>query len=188
MKNIIVLIIFVLFIVLFFGVVVINNELLGYYCIDLIEDKVYFLLFGSQKVLDELDELIVLYFFFLDFVLKGMIVLCNYVNCVQSLLEEYVSCVNGKIMLKVIDFEFFFEVEDFVVQYGLIGVMFGLVGEVIYFGLVGMNVVDDQFSIGFFDFQQEIFFEYDISKFIYQLSDFEFVFVMLLMDLNLFGG
>ena len=66
MKNTTALTTLALLIALFFGVVVINNELLGHYRIDLTEDKVYSLSPGSQKVLDELDEPIVLYFFFSD--------------------------------------------------------------------------------------------------------------------------
>ena len=56
MKNTTALTTLALLIALFFGVVVINNELLGHYRIDLTEDKVYSLSPGSQKVLDELFE------------------------------------------------------------------------------------------------------------------------------------
>ncbi|HBY40301.1 MAG TPA: ABC transporter, partial [Alteromonas sp.] len=188
MKNTTALTTLALLIALFFGVVVINNELLGHYRIDLTEDKVYSLSPGSQKVLDELDEPIVLYFFFSDSASKGMTALRNYANRVQSLLEEYASRANGKITLKVIDPEPFSEAEDLAVQYGLTGATLGPVGEAIYFGLAGTNAVDDQFSIGFFDPQQETFLEYDISKLIYQLSDPEPVSVTLLTDLNLLGG
>ena len=188
MKNTTALTTLALLIALFFGVVVINNELLGHYRIDLTEDKVYSLSPGSQKVLDELDEPIVLYFFFSDSASKGMTALRNYANRVQSLLEEYASRSNGKITLKVIDPEPFSEAEDLAVQYGLTGATLGPVGEAIYFGLAGTNAVDDQFSIGFFDPQQETFLEYDISKLIYQLSDPEPVSVTLLTDLNLLGG
>ncbi|TPV56042.1 ABC transporter [Aestuariibacter sp. GS-14] len=177
-----------LLIVLFFGVVVINNELLGHYRVDLTEDKVYSLSPGSQDVLDDLDEPIVLYFFFSDSASKGMTALRNYANRVQSLLEEYASRANGKITLKIIDPEPFSESEDLAVQFGLTGATLGPIGEAIYFGLAGTNAVDDQHSIGFFDPQKETFLEYDISKLIYQLSDPEPVSVTLLTDVNLLGG
>lgn len=188
MRNSTSIVTLVLLIVLFFGVVVINNELLGHYRVDLTEDKVYSLSPGSQKVLDELDEPIVLYFFFSDSASKGMTALRNYANRVQSLLEEYSSRANGKITLKVIDPEPFSESEDLAVQFGLTGATLGPIGEAIYFGLAGTNAVDDQFSIGFFDPQQETFLEYDISKLIFQLSDPDPVSVTLLTDLNLLGG
>lgn len=177
-----------LLIVLFFGVVVINNELLGHYRVDLTEDKVYSLSPGSQDVLDDLDEPIVLYFFFSDSASKGMTALRNYANRVQSLLEEYASRANGKITLKIIDPEPFSESEDLAVQFGLTGATLGPIGEAIYFGLAGTNAVDDQHSIGFFDPQKETFLEYDISKLIYQLSDPDPVSVTLLTDVNLLGG
>ncbi|MEC9262035.1 MAG: hypothetical protein VYD53_11900, partial [Pseudomonadota bacterium] len=46
--------------VLCLGLVVINNEMLGDYRIDLTEDKVYSLSDGSQRVLNDIDEPIVL--------------------------------------------------------------------------------------------------------------------------------
>ncbi|GGF75181.1 GldG family protein [Alteromonas lipolytica] len=177
-----------LLVVLFLGLVVINNELLGDYRIDLTEDKVYSLSEGSQRVLNELDEPIVLNFYFSDAASKGMTSLRNYANRVQSLLEEYESRSNGKITLNIIDPEPFSEAEDRASQFGLTAATLGSVGESIFFGLAGTNAVDNQFTINFFDPQKERFLEYDISKLIYQLSEPEQVQVTLLTNLELMGG
>lgn len=174
--------------VLFLGLVVINNEMLGDYRIDLTEDQVYSLSQGSQRILDEIDEPIVLNFYFSDHASKGMIPLRNYASRVQSLLEEYESRANGKITLNIIDPEPFSEAEDRATQFGLTAASLGPVGEAIYFGLAGTNAVDNQFTINFFDPQKERFLEYDIAKLIYQLSEPEPVQLTLLTDINLMGS
>ena len=188
MQKLIAFLTLLLLAVLCLGLVVINNEVLGDYRIDLTEDQVYSLSEGSQRVLNDIDEPIVLNFYFSDTASKGMTSLRNYANRVQSLLEEYESRANGKITLNVIDPEPFSEAEDRANQFGLTGATLGPVGDAIYFGLAGTNAVDNQFTINFFDPQKERFLEYDISKLIYQLSEPEPVQLTLLTDINLMGG
>ena len=188
MKKSLAFVTLILLVVVLLGLVVINNELLGDFRVDLTEEQVYSLSDGSQRVINELDEPIVLNFFFSDSASKGMTSLRNYANRVQSLLEEYESRSEGKIKLNVIDPEPFSASEDLATQFGLTGATLGPVGEAIYFGLAGTNAVDDQYSISFFDPQKESFLEYDISKLIYQLSDPDTVKLTLLTDVNLTGG
>ncbi|RDV29294.1 ABC transporter [Alteromonas aestuariivivens] len=178
----------VLLVLLFAGLVVVNNQLLSTVRADLTENQVYSLSQGSKDVLGELDEPITLYYFFSDSTSKGMTSLRNYADRVRSLLEEYEQASNGKVRLEVIDPEPFSEAEDKANQLGLTGATIGPVGEAIYFGLAGTNALDDHFSIAFFDPQKEQFLEYDISKLIYQLSDPEPVTVALVTDLPVTGG
>ena len=118
MQKLIAFLTLLLLAVLCLGLVVINNEVLGDYRIDLTEDQVYSLSEGSQRVLNDIDEPIVLNFYFSDTASKGMTSLRNYANRVQSLLEEYESRANGKITLNVIGPEPFSEAEDPANQFG----------------------------------------------------------------------
>jgi ABC-type uncharacterized transport system involved in gliding motility auxiliary subunit len=174
--------------ILFAALVVVNNQWLSQFRIDLTEDNVYSLSSGSIEVMQNLDEPITLYFFFSDSTSKGMTSIRNYANRVQSLLEEYEKQSEGKIRLQIIDPEPFSEAEDQASQFGLTGATIGPIGDAVYLGLAGTNALDDQFTIGFFDPQRERFLEYEISKLIYQLSDPEPVKLTLLTDLAVAGG
>ena len=56
MQKLIAFLTLLLLAVLCLGLVVINNEVLGDYRIDLTEDQVYSLSEGSQRVLNDIDE------------------------------------------------------------------------------------------------------------------------------------
>ncbi|QHJ13506.1 hypothetical protein FX988_03767 [Paraglaciecola mesophila] len=174
--------------ILFCALVLLNNQLLSAYRVDLTENKVYSLSQGSEQILTEIDEPLNLYFFFSDKAAKNMTTLRNYAARVQSLLEEYAERSNGKIKLHILDPEPFSEKEDKADQFGLTAANIGTAGEAVYLGLGATNALDDQQVIAFFDPQQERFLEYEISKLIYQLVNPKQVKVTLLTDLPVGGG
>ncbi len=174
--------------ILFFSLVILNNQLLDSARLDLTENQVYSLSDGSKNIMADIDEPINLYFFFSDKASKGMTSLRNYANRVESLLEEYNKVAAGKIKLHVIDPEPFSEAEDQANQFGLTAATVGPAGEAIYMGLAATNALDDQKVIAFFDPQQESFLEYEVSKLIYQLSSPDPVNVTILTDLGISGG
>ncbi|WP_102796628.1 GldG family protein [Bowmanella denitrificans] len=178
----------ILLLLVFFVLVMLNNQLLGSVRLDLTENQVYSLSEGSKQVLKELDEPVHLYFFFSDKASKGMTSLRNYANRVESLLEEYRSASGGKIVLHKVDPEPFSEAEDEANRFGLTAATLGSAGDAIYLGLAARNAFDDEKVIGFFDPQQESFLEYEISKLIYQLSDPKDVKVTVITDLQVQGG
>ncbi|GGO72162.1 GldG family protein [Bowmanella pacifica] len=178
----------ILLLLVFFVLVMLNNQLLGSARLDLTENQVYSLSEGSKQVLNELDEPVHLYFFFSDRASKGMTGLRNYANRVESLLEEYRSASKGKVILHKVDPEPFSEAEDEANRFGLTAASIGAAGDAIYLGLAARNAFDDEKVIGFFDPQQESFLEYEISKLIYQLSDPQPVKVTLITDLQVQGG
>lgn len=180
--------ILVLLSIVFFALVVLNNQLLGGLRLDLTENKVYSLSSGSKDIVADIDEPINFYFFFSDKSSKGMTSLRNYATRVETMLKEYANAAPGKIRLKVIDPEAFSEAEDQATQFGLSAAGLGGPGESIYFGLAATNSLDDQKVIAFFDPQKEKFLEYDISQLIYQLSQPESVKVTLITDLPVVGG
>ncbi|GGW86328.1 GldG family protein [Alteromonas halophila] len=174
--------------VLFVSTVLINNETLNRFRVDLTERKVYSLSEGTQEVLSDINEPVNLYYFFSETATKGMPGLRHYASRVESLLEEYEKRARGKIRLHKVDPVAFSEAEDKAAEFGLTAASMGKMGEAVYFGLAGTNTLDDQASIAFFDPQKEQFLEYDISKLIYQLSSPEPVSVAVVTDLPVAGG
>lgn len=178
----------VLLAVLFFALVLINNQVFKSVRFDLTEDQVYSLSAGSQSILTQLDEPIHLYFFYSNKASEGITPLRNYASRVQSLLKEYQSASGGKLQLHIVDPEPFSEAEDQAVEFGLTGASLPGSDEAIYFGLAGRNSLDDELNIAFFDPQKERFLEYDISQLIYQLSSPEAVNIGIISGLSMTGG
>ncbi|KXI28738.1 GldG family protein [Paraglaciecola hydrolytica] len=174
--------------VVFFALVLLNNQLLSPLRLDLTENQVYSLSKGSKQVLADIDEPLNLYFFFSDKATKNMTGLRNYANRVESLLTEYQTIAKGKLNLQIIDPQPFSEQEDQANQYGLTGATIGAAGEAVYMGLAATNAIGEQKVIAFFDPKQESFLEYEISKLIHQLSNTKPVKVTLLSDLSIAGG
>src|SRR3712207_918848 len=94
-----------------------------------------------------------------------------YADRVREMLAEYVSLSNGKLRLEVLDPEPFSETEDRALAYGLQGVPVDQTGEQVYFGLAGVNLVDDERTIPFFQPERERFLEYDLTRLIHELSN-----------------
>ncbi|GGD56498.1 GldG family protein [Lacimicrobium alkaliphilum] len=178
----------VLLVLVFFVLVLLNNQLMGGFRADLTEDRVYSLSAGSKQILKELDEPVHLYFFYSDKASKGMTSLRNYANRVESLLEEYSSLAGDKLVLHKIDPEPFSEAEDQASQFGLTAATIGAAGDSVYLGLAARNAYDDERTIAFFDPQKESSLEYELSKLLYQLSDPQPVNVTLVTDLAVQGG
>jgi ABC-type uncharacterized transport system involved in gliding motility auxiliary subunit len=174
--------------VVFFALVLLNNQVLAPLRLDLTENQVYSLSKGSEQVLAAIDEPINVYFFYSDKASKNMTSLRNYANRVESLLLEYEKLAKGKLKLQIIDPQPFSEQEDQANQFGLTGATIGAAGESIYLGLAATNAIGEEKIIAFFDPKQESFLEYEISKLIHQLSDSSQVKVTLISDLNLLGG
>ncbi len=177
-----------LLVVLFFALVMLNNQLFQSARFDLTEDEVYSLSDGSREILQQIDEPIHLYLFFSDKSSEGLTTLRNYANRVQSLLQEYESASNGLLKLHLIDPEPFSEAEDQAVEFGLTGAALSSSSDAIYFGLAGRNALDDELQIPFFDPQKERFLEYDISQLVYQLSSPDPLTVGVLSGINMAGG
>lgn len=177
-----------LLVVLFFALVLLNNQLFTSARVDLTESKVYSLSDGSKEILNTIDEPIHLYFFFSEKASEGITSLRNYANRVESLLQEYESAAEGKIRLHLVDPEPFSEAEDQADEFGLTAASIGPAGDAIYLGLAGRNALDDEKIIPFFDPQKEQFLEYEISKMVYQLTNSKPIKVGLITSLAITGG
>ncbi|MFC6440574.1 Gldg family protein [Bowmanella sp. JS7-9] len=179
---------FVLLALAFAVLVLLNNTFLKDTRLDLTEQQIYSLSAGSKAIVADIDEPVNLYFFYSDKASTGMTQLRNYANRVYSLLEEYASTADGKIILHKVDPEPFSEAEDQADEFGLTAASIGAAGDAIYLGLAGRNAYDEQAVVAFFDLQQERFLEYEISKLLHKLSDPKPVHVTVITDLPVNGG
>lgn len=176
----------VLLILLFLGVTVVADNVLGAARLDLTENNLYTLSPGSRAILRTLDEPITLTLFFSDSLTSGRPALGAYGKRVRELLEEYELRAGGNITLELLDPEPFSEAEDRARRAGIAGVPISE-GERFYFGLVGTNSTDGRELIPFFDPSQERFLEYELSRLIHKLATDERPVVGLLSTLPLEG-
>jgi len=156
--------------IVFLAINVLANSWFRSARLDLTADRLYTLSQGTRDILAHLDEPVTLRFFFSNKAATPYAATKAYGKRVRDMLEEYASLSNGKLRLEVIDPEPFSEAEDQAVALGLRGAGGAGGGDVIYFGLVGTNTVDDQQVIPFFTQDRERFLEYDLTKLIYSLA------------------
>ncbi len=153
----------------FIAAVIISNQLLRGWRIDLTQNNLYTLSDGTIRILKNIDEPINLYFYFSDQATASIPTLRSYANRVREMLEEFEIVADGNINLKVIDPLPFSEDEDRAAQFGLQGVQLGTSPDTVYIGLAGTDSVDNVEIIPFFQPDKEAFLEYDIAKMVSSL-------------------
>ena len=137
--------------------------------LDLTENDLFTLSDGTQDLLASLDEPITLRYFYSEGLAQDYPRFRGYGVRVRDLLEEMQAEADGQLKLEVIDPEPFSEEEDLAMSLGLQGARTAD-GEVIYFGLVGSNLVDGIETIPFFTDEREEYLEYDVARMIQTLS------------------
>ena len=155
--------------------------------LDLTANGLFTLSKGTVNIIRSLDEPITLDFYFSNKTLSGYPSIVNYGNRVRDLLKEYAAKSDGRIKLSVIEPEPFSEAEDQAVASGLQGVPANTAGDLAYFGLVGINSIDQEKVIPFFRNERESALEYDITKLIYNLANPEKRVVGVISGLPVFG-
>ncbi|HUD50118.1 GldG family protein [Parvibaculum sp.] len=159
----------VLIAVLFLAVNLFSNIVFRSAQIDLTQSRLFTLSQGTENVLAKIDEPITLKFFYSESLATDFPQVRAYANRVRDLLEEIRDRSHGKIVLEVVDPEPFSEQEDLAMSLGLKGAR-TTEGEVIYFGLVGTNLVDGIEAIPFFTDERQQYLEYDVTRLIQNLS------------------
>jgi ABC-type uncharacterized transport system involved in gliding motility auxiliary subunit len=139
--------------------------------IDLTEQRLYTLSDGTRQIVGGLADPLTLRFFYSRRLGATIPAYGAYAERVRAMLGEYVAISGGRIRLEVLDPEPFTETEDRAVGYGLQGVPVDQSGELVYFGLVGLNLLDDERSIPFFQPERERFLEADLTRLILELSN-----------------
>jgi ABC-type uncharacterized transport system involved in gliding motility auxiliary subunit len=139
--------------------------------IDLTQQRLYTLSTGTVSVLQGLQDPVTLRLFYSRRLGAAVPAYGAYAERVRAMLEEYVALSAGKVRLEVFDPEPFSETEDRALAYGLQGVPVDQSGEQIYFGLAGVNLLDDERTVPFFQPERERFLEFDLTRLVYELSN-----------------
>ncbi|MFT8242696.1 GldG family protein [Roseomonas sp. BN140053] len=138
--------------------------------LDLTQQRLFTLSDGTRQVLSRLADPITLRLFYSRRLGATVPVYGAYADRVCEMLQEYVALSGGKLRLEVLDPEPFSETEDRALAYGLQGVPVDQSGEQVYFGLAGVNLLDDERTVAFFQPERERFLEYDLTRLVYDLS------------------
>lgn len=157
-------------IVLFVAINTVSYVLFKGARLDLTEDKLYTLSEGTRNILRDIDEPITLRFYYSKELAREFPVLETYGTVVGDLLGRYRDIAGGGINLEVINPEPFSEAEDNAVLAGMEGFPVNAGGDNIYFGLEGVNSIDQREVIPFFTPDRERFLEYDLTEMVYRLA------------------
>jgi ABC-type uncharacterized transport system involved in gliding motility auxiliary subunit len=139
--------------------------------IDLTEQRLYTLSDGTRQIVGGLTDPVTLRLFYSRRLGATIPAYGAFADRVRAMLDEYAALSAGRIRVEVIDPEPFTEAEDRALGYGLQGVPVDQSGEQVYFGLVGLNLLDDERTIPFFQPERERFLEADLTRLIYELSN-----------------
>ncbi|GAA3940027.1 GldG family protein [Litoribacillus peritrichatus] len=170
--------------------------------VDLTDNNLYTISEGTKNIVSDLEEPVVLKFYFSWKETEGLPAIRDYAKRVQELLEEYVVYSDGKLSLEIIDPVAFSEQEDEATEYGLQGVPLDAGGANLYFGLVAEIASEDAEDksalenistsnsqvIPFIQLDQESYLEYDLSKLIYTAAHPKLPVVGILSTLDVNGG
>ena len=137
--------------------------------LDLTERALFTLSAGSKNILRGLDEPIRLKFYYSQKLATDQPAIRLYAQNVRDMLEEMAAHANGALQLQIIDPEAFSQAEDQAIAQGLVARPVAE-GEVLYFGLVGTNLVDNVEVIPYFAEERQEYLEYDLARLIYNLA------------------
>ncbi|CAH0154322.1 GldG family protein [Roseomonas sp. CECT 9278] len=139
--------------------------------VDLTQQRLYTLSAGTVSVLQGLQDPVTLRLFYSRRLGSAVPAYGAYAERVRAMLEEYAAVSGGKVRLEIFDPEPFSETEDRALAYGLQGVPVDQSGEQIYFGLAGVNLLDDERTVPFFQPERERFLEFDLTRLVFELSN-----------------
>ena len=174
--------------VLFVAGITLSDRLLRHARLDLTEEGAFTLAGDSKQVVQNIDEPVVLRFYFSSRIAREIPQVGVYARHVRDLLEEFASLSGGKIELQVFDPEPFTDAEDRADSFGLQGLPVDSTGERVFFGLAGTNSTDDVELIPFFDEARERDLEYDIARLVHSLANPERPAVGLITGLPIAGS
>ena len=154
----------------FIAAVIVSNQVFSGWRIDFTENNLYTLSPGTERILENIEEPVNLYFYYSDSATENLPSLRSYADRVREMLEEFEDRADGMINLHVIDPVPFSEEEDRAAQFGLQGIRLASAPDPVYLGLAATNSVGDEAIIPFFQPDKEEFLEYDIAKLVSTLA------------------
>lgn len=159
----------VLLAVLFLAINLFSNVVFRSAQVDLTQNRLFTLSQGTENVLAKIDEPVTLKFFYSERLANEFPQIRTYAGRVRDLLQEMRDRSNGKLILEVIDPEPYSGDEDLAMSLGLKGAR-TTEGDIIYFGLVGTNLVDGIEQIPFFADERQQYLEYDVTRLVQNLN------------------
>ncbi len=155
--------------------------------VDLTEDRLFTLSEGTHETLVAIDEPIELHFFYSERLGRELPFYGGYSRRVRDLLNEIAATAGGKVVLHERNPLPFSDDEDRAVSMGIQGIPVDQGGELVYFGLAGVNSVDDVELVPFFQPERENLLEYDLAQMIHALSNPEPTVVGVMSSLPVMG-
>ena len=155
--------------------------------VDLTEDRLFTLSEGTHETLAAIDEPIELHFFYSERLGRELPFYGGYSRRVRDLLNEIAAAAGGKVVLHERNPLPFSDDEDRAVSMGIQGIPVDQGGELVYFGLAGVNSVDDVELVPFFQPERENLLEYDLAQMIHALSNPEPTVVGVMSSLPVMG-
>jgi ABC-type uncharacterized transport system involved in gliding motility auxiliary subunit len=125
---------------------------------------------ATRQVLSRIDEPIALGLYYSPRLGDAGPVFAAYARRVRYLLDQYVAEAHGKVQLEIYRPEVSSDDEEQASAFGLTGVAVDGQQKRAYFGLVGINAIDEQRVIGFFDPERDRFLEYDLTRLVQALA------------------
>ena len=154
---------------------------------DLTAENIYSLSEGTHAMLEKIEEPVALELFYSRDASGLPIAYKNYATRVEEMLRQYARASRGKLSLNVINPRPDTPEEERATAAGLTAQVATTGGEQFYFGLI-VTQADQQKTIPAFTPQREQFLEYDLSKLIYSVQQFDKPKLGLLTSLPLLGS
>src|SRR5215217_6470248 len=140
--------------------------------LDATAESIYSLSAGTKKMLGKIEEPVAIDLYFSKDASGLPIAYKNYAARVQEMLRQYVRASRGKLALNVINPRPDTPEEEKATASGLTPQVAQQGGEQFFFGLI-LTQADQQKTIPAFTPQREQFLEYDLSKLIYSVQQFD---------------
>jgi ABC-type uncharacterized transport system involved in gliding motility auxiliary subunit len=160
-------------VLVFVGIVIAANALLAgvRWRIDLTQDKLYSLSGGTREVLGQLNRDVTLKFYASRSADAVPIMLKQYAQRVQELLEEYEASGKGRVAVETFDPQPDSDEEEWAQRYGVASQPLGMMGEgtSVYLGLVAVSGAKEA-VIPFLSPEQEPQLEYQVTRLITEVT------------------
>jgi ABC-type uncharacterized transport system involved in gliding motility auxiliary subunit len=155
--------------VIFLSLNLFSNLALRNARLDLTENGLFTLSDGTRNIVAALEEPVRLKYYYSQNIAANQPRLRVEAQRVRDMLEEITMASQGMVTLDIIDPEPFSEAEDQAVAQGLVARPIAE-GEVVYFGLVGTNLVDSVEIIPYFAPERQQYLEYDLARMLHNLG------------------
>ena len=156
--------------------------------LDLTDERLFTLSNTTREILAGLDQPVTLRIYQSSELLRSVPALRIYADRVRETLRAYAQVAGDELRVEIVDPEPFSAEEDRAIGYGLRGMQTDSTGEQGYFGLVGTNSIDGLETIEFLSPAREQFLEYDLTRIVQRLSQFEEPRLAVIDGRGLFGN